>query len=187
MRRPEIRYPRMDQSAPSSFDAMTTPLKPFGPDYSGLARGNGNPSLSFINARISPASQAAVIANAVTAKAGRLTVVGEVNFVTTSRNAPITITLAKYENIARAIVAIGSRFFEIALMPRWTEKKSTTIKLAKSEPHAPGPRRKAIDPLTQINATTTAGRSAPLHICSSLEALPTLRLDMNLLTLPSWV
>jgi hypothetical protein len=86
--------------------------------------------------------------------------------------------LAKYENIASAIVAIGSRFLEIALIPRWTEKKRTTIKLARSDPQAPGPFLIAIEPPTQSRVTTKEGMSAPLHISCS-EEFPTLALDMG--------
>ena len=54
-----------------------------------------------------------VIKIAQMAKLPRSTLLRSVNFVTKSRNAPINTTLAKYENMASAIVAIGSKSLDI--------------------------------------------------------------------------
>ena len=75
--------------------------------------GSGSCGRNLKKARISDASQIDVTLSAAIAKDGLSTASGEVVLVTITRNAPIKTTFAKYENMARAITAIGSRFLEI--------------------------------------------------------------------------
>lgn len=72
------------------------------------------------------------------AKVGRSMVAGSVSLVTTMRKTAIKATLRKYESIAINMVLVGSRFFEICAMKRWTEKKITTVTDASALPQSPG-------------------------------------------------
>ena len=99
--------------------------------------GNGNWNLSLINARISPPSQATVMASAQAAKVARLTVVCEVVCETRMRNPPITKTLVKYENMAMAMVAMGSRFTVRREITRWIERKMRTVRAPRAAPQNP--------------------------------------------------
>jgi hypothetical protein len=112
MSNPEMRYPKMDQSAPSSFDAtknLQVLAYSLGREVigSGTARvylarlgavyfgGSGRWSFSFVKARISPPSQAIEIAMALAPKAPLLTVLGSVVLETRIRKPAMRRTLAK--------------------------------------------------------------------------------------------
>ena len=73
----------------------------------------------------------------------------------------MTITLAKYENIASAIVIMGSRFVEILEIKRCTEKKSMTVALASNAPKSPDLCRSMVERISATIAIVVEGMSAP--------------------------
>ena len=122
---------------------------------------------NFRNALISPASHAAVIAMVAPAKVALSTLSGEVVLVTKSKRLPISDNFAKYESIASAIVAIGSKFLDNFEIRRCTEKNIITVKLASKAPQKPGAARKIVPRIKLSAARISAGISAPRHIRTS--------------------
>jgi hypothetical protein len=102
IRRPEIKYPKIDQSAPSSLIFAIF----FSPYY--LLLGSGSCGRNLRKALISAASQMTVTVSAEIAKDARFTESGVDILDTMTKNAPISTTLEKYEKSASAITAIGS-------------------------------------------------------------------------------
>jgi len=109
-----------------------------------------------------------VINMAQIAKLPRSIVLLSLYLVTNNRKAPIKITLAKYENIAIAIVAKGSKFLETRATSKCTLKKIITVSDAKTPPYKPDlPFTKLI--ITELrSATIEAGAKAPRQSWVSL-------------------
>ena len=117
------------------------------------------------------------------AKLIRSTEAGSVNLVTKTRNAPISITFVKYENIARAIVAIGSKLRDSRATNRCTLKKIITVTEASSAPSNPDLPLAIVIIITKITEVINAGLIAPFHNLVSLWCLSaTLNLNFSLVS-----